>query len=62
MKNSIIGDRDFTVDILPDGEVLLPRDDEISSLLAEALHDDSAKKFCDQSKMNEVLIGKRMCG
>lgn len=55
-------DRSILITILPDGQVLLPRDEEFCLLVAKALGDEQAYKFCEQSKSMDVIIGKRMCG
>jgi hypothetical protein len=52
----------LSIEVLPDGDVVLPQDDDFSLDVAEALNDPSAKEFCEQTKMTEVLVGKRMCG
>jgi hypothetical protein len=57
-----VKDKVIIMEILPDGEVVLTSDDEFSLAVAEALNDASATKFCEQSELTDVLIGKRMCG
>lgn len=52
----------MTITILPDGRVLLPRGHPLLLEIAKALGDERAITFCEQDDLQEVVIGKRMCG
>lgn len=60
--NHNVRTKTMSIEIFPDGEVVLPQGEEFSLAIAEALNDPSAKEFCEQADMTDVLIGKRMCG
>ena len=53
-----------TIEILPDGTVLLPRNANMPFLLdiAKALGDEKAITFCEQATLTKVLLGKPLCG
>ena len=54
--------RTIVLEILPTGEILIPRDDDLCLELAKSFKDKTAIQFCEQKKLTKVLIGKRMCG
>lgn len=51
----------FELIVLPDGRVVLPKDARLATV-AEALGDLGVAKSCRQASMNEVMVGKGMCG
>lgn len=52
----------MTLVILPDGKVMIPAGFPELAPVARAMGGERAARYCRQSSLVKVLIGKRACG
>lgn len=55
-------DIEYVIEILPDGNVMIPRGHPLWESIAKALGDESAELFCRQADLVRNILGRRMCG